>query len=112
MAGYLIRVALDLTSDGGEGLGPIATNGEFDYVPIPEQCDSTEMRTYSSAETRLGTSFSQYARVPSDSTLHFDPEFDNYTYGEVGDNKCNSLTKLDEGDMLVFLRWTVSHRRY
>jgi hypothetical protein len=102
MSGYLIRVGLDLTDDGGSGLGPVASNGGFEYIPIPEACDSRETRTYETAETRLETPFSEYAGVSSDHLLHFDPEFESYTYGEVGSGKCNSLNKMERGDLLVF----------
>lgn len=99
---YLLRVGLDGTAAGGRGLAPIYWDGTFDYIPIPEQCDSSETRTYRDLQTRGGGSASEYAGVDPETPLHYDPEFETYTYGEVGSKKCASLRKMDPGDLLVF----------
>lgn len=99
---YLIRVGLDLSDAGGKGLAPIDPTGEFDYIPIPEQCESSETRTYNDLEPRLGRPFSEYTGSNPNSNPHFDPEFDTYTYGEVGSRKCASLKNLETEDLLVF----------
>jgi hypothetical protein len=77
-------------------------DGSFDYIPIPEHCGSTESRTYRDIDTRDGPSASAFAGADPATPVHFDPEFATYTYGEVGTQKCASLTKLDPDDLLVF----------
>lgn len=102
MSGYLIRVGLDTGSIGGGGHAPIAEDGAFDYIPIPEDADSEETTTYANLESQLNIDASDYTERDEDTPLHRDPEFETYTYGEVGTNKRRSLRKLSDGDLLVF----------
>lgn len=102
MSGYLIRVGLDTGDIGGGGHAPIDYDGTFDYIPIPEDIATREETTYKTLESRIGASIEEYPDRPADAKLHRDPEFDTYTYGEVGPSKRNSLRKLSEGDLLIF----------
>ncbi|GGM74019.1 hypothetical protein J2752_002632 [Halarchaeum rubridurum] len=102
MTSYLIRVGLDSTDAGGKGLGPVARSSEFDYIPIPDSCDTSEPRNYHDLDSRIGESPPEFVGVGTNRPVHMDPEFETYTYGEVGDNKCASLNKMESGDLLVF----------
>ncbi|WP_135805949.1 Nmad3 family putative nucleotide modification protein [Halorussus marinus] len=102
MSGYLIRVGLDSGEIGGGGHSPINSDGRFDYIPIPEDADTTEETTYDSFSSRIGSTASEHTTRDGITTLHYDPEFETYTYGEVGKKKRQSLRKLSNGDLLVF----------
>jgi hypothetical protein len=103
MAGYLIRVGLDSGEIGGGGHAPIEYDGNFDYIPIPEDTDTTENTTYDTFSSRIGIDASDQTDREGDATLHHDPKFEpSYTYGEVGTKKRQSLRKLTNGDLLVF----------
>jgi hypothetical protein len=85
MAGYLIRVGLDSGEIGGGGHAPIEYDGNFDYIPIPEDADTTENTTYDTFSSRIGIDASDHTDREGDATLHHDPKFEpSYTYGEVG----------------------------
>ena len=102
MSGYLIRVGLDSGEIGGGGHSPIDSDGRFDYIPIPEDADTIEETTYASFSSRIGSTASEHTARDGTTTLHYDPEFETYTYGEVGKKKRQSLRKLSNGDLLVF----------
>ncbi len=97
----LLRVGIDKGSGGA--LAPIFEDGSFEYIPIPEEDpDSIETRTYSNTKGWRGNPFAYYLppRI-KDSYLHFDPEFESFTYGD-STAKRNYLLKLDEDDLLIF----------
>jgi hypothetical protein len=99
----LLRVGID-TGCGGM-LGPIFKDGTFEFIPIPAEPDSLGL-TYSDAEGRHGRKLIDYfpngRKVKMrDVLLHFDPEFETFTYGDPTAPK-QSLKKLKEGDLLVF----------
>lgn len=102
VTGYLIRVGLDQGYKGGEGLAPIDREGNFSYIPIPEDAHSEETRTYGDQTGELGGPFVEYTERGPDQVIHYDPEFESYTYGEVGPNKARTLRKLSSDDLLVF----------
>lgn len=102
MSGYLIRVGLDSGDIGGGGHAPIDSDGTFDYIPIPEDITTREETTYDKLESRIGAPIAEYPDRPAHTKIHRDPEFETYTYGEVGPSKRNSLRKLTEGDLLIF----------
>ena len=102
MSGYLIRVGLDTGDIGGGGHAPIDCDGTFDYIPIPEDLETREETTYKTLESRIGAPIEEYPDRPEHTKIHRDPEFETYTYGEVGPSKRNSLRKLSEGDLLIF----------
>lgn len=97
----LLRIGIDKGTDGT--LAPLFDDGSFEFIPISEYDEnSKERRTYRNTIGRKGKPLSTY--VPKsiwDYTLHFDPEFDTFTYGDPT-SKRNYLLKLEKGDLLVF----------
>ena len=99
----LLRVAIDTGSGGIHG--PLFPDGSFEYVPIPDGFGIDE-RTYGNTIGRCGKRLVEYfpparhARMSSQS-IHFDPEFATYTYGDPSVPK-GTLRYLEPGDMLIF----------
>jgi hypothetical protein len=99
MKAMLLRIGID-TNCGG--LGPIFEDGSFEYIPIPEGCDSLESRTYGNIKGRSQKYLSEFLRRElSNVPVHYDPEFETYTYGDPT-TKRNRLLKLNHGDLLVY----------
>jgi len=64
-----------------------------------------ENRTYQDTMGRNGKPLSTYLpRQIENRTMHFDPEFDTFTYGDPT-SKRKYLLKLKEGDLVSFLCW-------
>ena len=105
MKGLLLHVAADTTYPGV--VGPVFQDMSFEYLPI-NNTFGIEKRTYRHFAARN----SEYGRtladfVPSNIAIlpvHFDPEFDHYTYGQHGGDyaRAQTLTKLKQGDILFF----------
>jgi hypothetical protein len=99
----LLRVGID-TGTGGIN-GPLFPDGSFDYVPIPDGHD-LDSRTYGNSTGRHGRKLIEYfpksfrGRM-ADQSIHFDPEFATFTYGDPTQPKAG-LRRLQPGDMLVF----------
>jgi hypothetical protein len=99
----LVRVGID-TGCGGIH-SPLFPNGEFEFLPIPDSHGLDE-RTYGNARCRSGRQLIQYfperkqARMSAQS-MHVDPEFETFTYGDPTPPKRN-LSQLKPGDLLVF----------
>ena len=102
MKALLLRVGIDKGSGGA--LAPIFEDGSFEYIPIPEfYSDTTENRTFSNSPLRYNKFMVDYVPAKiSKSKLHFDPEFETYTYGDVSRSKTNYLLKLEKKDLLIF----------
>lgn len=100
----LLRVGID-TGCGGI-LSPIFEDGTFEYIPIPDGM-SIHKYTYGSIIGRKGLPLSEYFpktskfRQIAHQSVHFDPEFETFTYGDPTAPK-SSLKDLQEGDLLVF----------
>jgi putative DNA base modification enzyme with NMAD domain len=99
----LLRVGID-TGSGGM-LGPIFADGSFEFIPIDADRDCLR-RTYANTQGRHGRKLIEYFpnRLKDrmkDSFMHFDPEFDTFTYGDPTSPK-QSLANLGRGDLLVF----------
>jgi len=99
----LLRVGID--SGCGGTLGPIFSDGRFEYVPIPESSQYVSPRSvyFRDLNGRHGGTLAQY--VPPRhraAAAHYDPEFDTFTYGDPGRNKRSQLLRLRDGDLLVF----------
>jgi len=99
----LLRVGID-TGCGGI-LGPLFRDGSFEYIPIPD-CFGVDERTYGNTRGRRGRRLIDYFPEPRrarlyDQPLHFDPEFETFTYGDPTPPKA-SLRRLSEGSLLVF----------
>ena len=98
----LLRVGIDSGSGGMQG--PLFADGSFELIPIP---DSSGLgQTYGETLGRKGLPLSEY--FPSSrrqkmhaETMHLDPEFDSFTYGDPTPPK-RGLRHLENGDLLVF----------
>ena len=102
----LLRVGID-TGSGGI-LGPLFADGSFEFIPIPDGYGGAgvDSRTYGNTcgkgGRRLVEYFPQSRRDEvSGQPLHFDPEFETFTYGDPTRPKA-SLRRLEEGSLLVF----------
>jgi hypothetical protein len=102
----LLRVGIDTGSGGIHG--PLFRDGSFEYIPIPD-CyggKGVDKRTYGNSRgkgaLRLADYFPEARRdTISDQPVHFDPEFETFTYGDPTRPKA-SLRDLREGSLLVF----------
>ncbi|MDI6723188.1 MAG: hypothetical protein QMD61_00925 [Methanobacterium sp.] len=96
----LLRVGIDKGTDGC--LAPIFSDGTFEYIPLSESDETDENRTYGSIKGCKGICLSQYLpEKVKNRKIHFDPEFETFTYGDKG-SKAKSILKLNKGDLLVF----------
>ena len=102
----LLRVGID-TGCGGIH-GPLFADGSFEYMPIPDRFGGSgvDKRTYGNTcgkgERRLVDYFPEARREKvSGQSLHFDPEFETFTYGDPTPPKAR-LGRLGEGSLLVF----------
>ncbi|HVP52940.1 MAG TPA: hypothetical protein VMT05_12555 [Terriglobales bacterium] len=102
----LLRVGIDTGSGGIHG--PLFRDGSFEYIPIPDRFrdKGVDSRTYGNTRGRnaqtLVDYFPQARREKlSGQCIHFDPEFETFTYGDPTPPKA-SLRRLSEGSLLVF----------
>src|SRR5438132_335168 len=102
----LLRVGID-TGSGGI-YGPLFNDSSFEYIPVPDRFrrEGVDKRTYGNTIGREKRKLAEYfhgARRDraSNQAIHFDPEFETYTYGDPTRLK-TSLRQLSEGDLLVF----------
>ena len=85
--------------------GPLLRDGSFELMPIPDR-KGVDSRTYGNTPGRHGRNIIEYF-PPSrqdrmrNQSLHFDPEFTTFTYGDPTPPK-RGLRRLDPGDLLVF----------
>jgi len=96
----LLRVGIDKGTDGC--LAPIFEDSTFEYIPLSESEETSEKRTFSNVKGLKGQFLSVYLpQKIKDRKLHFDPEFETFTYGDKG-SKAKWLLKLEQDDLLVF----------
>lgn len=100
----LLRVGLD-TGCRPSGLGPIFQDGSFELVWIPDSLNEDERR-YDTFTGRYGRLFLEYfssgqRTKATGRSMHVDPEFDQFTYGDPVKLK-SGLRKLRSGDVLAF----------
>lgn len=102
----LLRVGIDKGCGGIHG--PLFRDGSFEYVPIPDRFGGTgvDQRTYGNTRGSHGRMLVDYFPQGRrerffDQAIHFDPEFETFTYGDPTPPKA-SLRRLDPGSMLVF----------
>jgi hypothetical protein len=98
----LLRVGIDL---GFGGLGPLFSNGTFEYVPIPDSPNQASERSlfFRDIPARSGGTLARF--VPArhrESPAHYDPEFETFTYGDPTKNKRRQLLRLGRADMVLF----------
>lgn len=100
----LLRVGID---KGYGFLSPINPDFTYQYLPIyyknKIETERLEKRTYRDIKGFDDEPLSNY--VPEkfqNKTVHLDPEFESFTYGEMSDPKRGALKKLNPGDLLIF----------
>lgn len=103
----MIRVGIDTGAGGIHG--PVFADGSFEFIPIPDRFGKSkagvDLRTYGTTQGRKGRPLIDYfpARQRGkyrDQSIHFDPEFETFTYGDPGQLK-SRLRTLENGDLLV-----------
>lgn len=100
MKALLLRVGVDKATDNA--LAPIFQDGSFEYIPISERCLTNETQTFNNTIGRKGFPLSSYLpKSAKNRVMHYDPEFDTFTYGDPTPKK-TYLQKLNRGDLLVF----------
>ena len=102
----LLRVGIDTGSGGIHG--PLFSDRAFEFIPIPDRFGGKgiDKRTYGNTRGRKGRRLVDYfpeARRERvfDQPIHFDPEFETFTYGDPTPPK-SSLRRLTDGSLLVF----------
>ncbi len=99
----LLRVGID-TGCGGI-VGPLFRDGSFEYIPIPDE-RGIDGRTYGNICGRHRRKLMDYfpegrRETMSRQSIHFDPEFRTFTYGDPTTPK-TSLQRLSKRSLLVF----------
>jgi hypothetical protein len=99
----LLRVGIDSGSGGMQG--PLFEDGTFDFVCIPDN-QGVSVHTYGNIVGRNGRPHAEYfalsrRKVMGKQTVHVDPEWETFTYGDPTPPK-KSLRTLQAGDLLVF----------
>lgn len=103
----LLRVGIDTSSGGIHS--PLYKDGTFEFVPISDKRNRFGVNLQTYGNTRgtvhrklLVSYFPERRRgKANDLCLHYDPEFQTYTYGDPSKPKAG-LKKLKKGDLLVF----------
>jgi len=101
----LLRVGIDSACGGTQG--PLFSDGGFEYIPIPDQFrgSGVDKRTYGNTMGRRRRLLDYFPVSRQDNladkSIHFDPEFETFTYGDPSALK-SGLRHLTPGDFLVF----------
>ena len=102
----LLRVGIDTGSGGIHG--PLLNKeGNYEYIPIPDDKYDLDERTYSNTrgfitQKPLIDYFPKGVHSKNkDQPIHYDPEFETFTYGDSTTPK-GRLRELEKGDLLVF----------
>lgn len=103
----LLRVGID--SGAGGMQGPLFEDGTFEFVPIPDHFDhsSKNLETYGNTKCRSGRLLVDYFPGQMQAknrnvSIHADPEFDTFTYGDPTKTAKRGLRRMQKGDLLVF----------
>lgn len=106
MKAVLLRIGIDKGCGGIHG--PLFNDGSFEYIPVPDMTngEGIDERSYGNTEGRLGSKLIEYfpkskQNKMKDCPIHFDPEFESFTYGDPTSPKAG-LRKLEPGDFLIF----------
>lgn len=115
MKAVLVRIGVDHSY--GEWNAPAdPASGRFVYVPIPENPNVTFhancKRSYAEVipalecfATQRGLDLFGNLTFPPQLTkraMHLDPDFDQLTYGDVGDRRGSEMKKMKDGDLIAF----------
>ncbi len=101
----LVRVGIDSGSGSGGIQGPLFEDDTFEFMSIPDG-HGLDKRTYGNSTGRTGRPFSEYFNssrraVMSEKSMHVDPEWKTFTYGDPTSPKA-VLRHLRAHDLLVF----------
>lgn len=99
----LLRVGIDAGCGGMQG--PLFDDGTFEFVCIPDG-HGVGVHTYGTQVGRNGRLHLDYfpasrQRQMARQSIHLDPEFETFTYGDLTISK-RSLRNLKPGDFLIF----------
>ena len=99
----LLRVGIDSGCGGIQG--PLFKDGSFDFVCIPDN-KRVSVHTYGNMVGQDGRPHVDYfaesrRSVMTEQTVHVDPEWETFTYGDPTPPK-KSLRTLQPGDLLIF----------
>jgi len=104
MKAVLLRVGID---KGYGFLSPVFQDLSFRYIPIyyknKIEMEKNEKRDYYELSREQQNDLIDY--VPQKykrRIVHYDPEFETYSYGEPNNPKRGALLKLTKGDLLIF----------
>lgn len=101
MKSILLRVGIDKGCGGV--LAPVHDDCSFNYIPIPENISTSSKATYRNTNDTFGNVLSDF--VPNktkEMSLHLDPDFESFSYGEPSRPKLSQLLTLEKGDKLFF----------
>jgi hypothetical protein len=114
MKAILVRVGVD-HSYGNWNAPADPDSRRFVYVPIPEKVGTRFHRGCKRSYHEVVPTLSQFASEfglglagigwPKDleiRAMHLDPDFDELTYGDVGNRRGAGIRQLDRGDLVVF----------
>ncbi|MBE2226871.1 MAG: hypothetical protein IAE93_06000 [Ignavibacteria bacterium] len=100
MKAILLRVGIDSTYGA---LSPVWDDMSYIYFPIfsrnIKEIERGEKRTY---KTLFGSDVKFLPEKLHNNLVHYDPEFESFTYGDPSNLKHNFLISLEEGDLFVF----------
>lgn len=101
----LVLVGVGADTVNASTCPPVFEDGTFEYIPIPEQYESTESATFASEGFSEYLDYIIYDGKRTDDfdevSLHHDPNFDALTFGDPGKSR-KGLLSLQEGDVLAF----------
>lgn len=114
MNALLVRIGVDQAY--GRWNAPVDADGNFVFVPIPEKLDTPFHgdlgRGYGEVVPALerfcasrGTDLCADLRFPAalrQFPMHLDPDFEQLTYGDVGDRRGSGMVGMSDGDLIVF----------
>lgn len=99
MKALLLRVGIDTVY---HALSSVWDDMSYIYFPIynknKKEIESGEKRTYVDL---FGDKVKYLPKRIHDKIVHYDPEFETFTYGDVR-NKSKILSSLEKGDLLIF----------
>jgi len=104
MKAILLRVGID---KGYGALSPVFSDMSYEYIPIylknKKEMEKNEKRTYSMIKGSHSKFLSEYLPEKlKNKTIHLDPEFNTFTYGDPTIVKRSALLKLEKNDLLIF----------
>lgn len=100
MKAILLRVGIDTTYGA---LSPVWDDMSYVYFPIynrnKKEIETGEKRSYKDL-FKYGVKY--LPEKLHNKIVHYDPEFETFTYGDVKNNKHKKLASIEKGDLLVF----------